>query len=92
MKRLAVVLLVGALAALILQPVTSTVNSLSGNSGLRADGVPPPPFPPSSDSELRADGVPPPPSRRHLRQVALQRALFSASRCAPEGIAFSSLE
>ncbi len=61
MKRLAVVLLVGALAALILQPVTSTVNSLSGNSGLRADGWPPPPFPPSSESGLRADGWPPPP-------------------------------
>jgi len=61
MKRLAVVLLVGALAALILQPVTSTVNTPSGNSGLRADGWPPPPFPPSSDSELRADGWPPPP-------------------------------
>lgn len=47
MKRLAVVLLVGALAALILQPVTSTVNTSSGNNGLRADGWPPPPFPPA---------------------------------------------
>jgi hypothetical protein len=47
MKRVAVVLLAGALAALILQPVTCTVNTLSGNSGLWADGWPPPPFPPA---------------------------------------------
>ncbi len=61
MKHLAALLLVGALLALMLQPVSLTVNTLSGNDGLRADGSgPPPPFPPPV-SGLLADGSGPPP-------------------------------
>lgn len=45
MKRLATILLVSALVALMLQPISLTVNTLSDNTRLRADGVLPPPFP-----------------------------------------------
>ena len=62
MKRLAVLLLAGALVTLILQPVSPTVNTLPSNSGLRADGGLPPPFPPPrSGTMLVADGSIPPP-------------------------------
>ncbi len=63
MKHLAALLLVSALLALMLQPVSLTVNSLSGNDGLRADGGwPPPPFPPPPGGRLFvADGGWPPP-------------------------------
>ncbi len=56
MKRLAAVLLLGALAVLILQPVASTVNAPSVNIRLIGDGgTPPPPFPkPSSSLALSA--------------------------------------
>jgi len=57
MKRLVVLLLVGALMALIVQPVSLTVNSPSGNSGLRADGAYPPPFPPPEPGPM-AHGAP----------------------------------
>ncbi len=48
MKRFAVLLVAGALLALMLLPVSLTVNTQSGNgnSWLRADGGYPPPFPP----------------------------------------------
>ena len=62
MKHLAALLLVAALAALMLQPVSLTVNTFSGNDGLRADGGgPPPPFPPPPEVVLLADGGGPPP-------------------------------
>ena len=62
MKHLAALLLAGALLALMLQPVSLTVNTLSGNDGLRADGSgPPPPFPPPPGGGLLADGSGPPP-------------------------------
>ena len=57
MKRLAVLLLAGALVALMLQPVSLTVNKTFDNL-VAADGVPPPPFP---TTLVAADGVPPPP-------------------------------
>ena len=57
MKQLALLLLAGALMALILQPVSLTVNTPSGNRGLRADGVYPPPFPPPPDG-TRVHGAP----------------------------------
>ena len=61
MKRLATLLLAGALVALIVHPVTSVVNAPVSNDGQRADGMPaPPPFPPP-DGFLRADGMPAPP-------------------------------
>jgi hypothetical protein len=62
MKHLAALLLVGALVALMLQPVTLAVNTLSGKNVLRADGGgPPPPFPPPPGGGLIADGGGPPP-------------------------------
>ena len=73
MKRLAVLLLAGALVALMLQPVSPTVNNPSGNGDSRADGAYPPPFPgsllvadgaytaPFPGSLLVADGAYPPP-------------------------------
>ncbi len=57
MKRLAGLLLIGVLAALILQPVSPQVNSLFNNQPTRADGIPIPPIPPT----LVADGIPIPP-------------------------------
>jgi len=51
MKRLASMLLIGVLAALILQPVSLTVNSLFNNQPacaiFVADGFPIPPIPPT---------------------------------------------
>jgi hypothetical protein len=49
MKRLATLLLAVALATLILQPVSITINTPFGNTGQRAEGVPAPPFPPQID-------------------------------------------
>jgi len=46
MKHLTGVLLAAALAALIVQPITTRVNNRPGNSGTRADGGPMPPLPP----------------------------------------------
>ena len=60
MKRLATVLLAGALVALILHPVTSVVNAPISNDGPRADGPPIPPFP-TRGGLLVADGPPIPP-------------------------------
>jgi hypothetical protein len=57
MKRLAVLLLAGALVALMLQPVSPTVNKPFDNL-VATDGVPPPPFP---GILVATDGVPPPP-------------------------------
>ncbi len=45
MKRLAVLLVAGALVALMLQPVSPTVNRPPGNGDSRADGAYPPRFP-----------------------------------------------
>ncbi len=62
MKHLAALLLAGALVALMLQPVSPTVNTLSGNEGLRADGSgPAPPFPPAPGGGLLPDGSGPAP-------------------------------
>ena len=61
MKRLAVGLLIGFVALLILQPVSIKVNSLFNNqptcSTLVAEGFPIPPIPPT----LVAEGFPIPP-------------------------------
>ncbi len=57
MKRL---LLLGALVALILTPVTPLVNAPICNDSPRADGLPAPPFPSGGDVVV-ADGTPPPP-------------------------------
>ena len=63
MKRVPVLLLCLALAAMILQPVPSNVNSPSVNTPQLADD-PPPPFPPRPpypiDQFLLADDPPPP--------------------------------
>ncbi len=56
MKRLAVLLLAGALMALMLQPVSPTVNKSFVNL-VATDGAPPPPFP----TLVATDGAPPPP-------------------------------
>jgi len=60
-KRLTLLLLVGALVALILQPVSVTVNPTFSKNGLLADGTPAPPFPPPGGGMLLADGTPAPP-------------------------------
>ncbi len=53
MKQLAAVLLLGALATVILQPVASLVNTPSVNIRLIGDGsTPPPPFPPKPSAAL----------------------------------------
>ena len=59
MKRLTLLLLAGALVALILQPVSVAVNTQFNNTP-RADGVVAP-FPPPSGGMLLADGFPIPP-------------------------------
>lgn len=63
MKRVPAVLLCLALAAMILQPVLSNVNSPSVNTPQLADD-PPPPFPPrptgQTEPRLLADDPPPP--------------------------------
>jgi len=59
-KRLTLLLLVGALVALILQPVSVTVNTQFNNNIPRADVVVAP-FPPPSGGMLLADGFPIPP-------------------------------
>ena len=60
MKRLATLLLAGALVALIVHPVTPVVNAPINNDGPRADGMPaPPPFPPPGGGRLVADGSAP---------------------------------
>jgi hypothetical protein len=46
MKRLATLLLAIALATLILQPASPTINTPLGSTGQRAEGMPAPPFPP----------------------------------------------
>ena len=62
MKRLATLLLAGALVVLIVHPVTSVVNVPVSNDGPRADGMPAPPFPPWPEGGLLvADGMPAPP-------------------------------
>ncbi len=48
MKRLATLLLAVALTAMILQPVSLSVNLNPGEDGLRAEAVPAPPFPPQT--------------------------------------------
>ena len=59
MKRLATVLVVAALAALTLYPVTPQVNDNFGKDNLRADGgMPAPPSPPGG--VLIAEGPMPP--------------------------------
>jgi hypothetical protein len=58
MKRLAGMLLIGVLTALILQPVSPRVNSPFNNQPTRADGFPIPPIKPPM---LVADGFPIPP-------------------------------
>src|SRR5712692_11548839 len=52
MKRLAVLLLVGVLTALILQPVGPQVNSLFTNQPTRADNWPIPPIPPTLVADI----------------------------------------
>ncbi len=68
MKRLTVVLLAGALAALMLQPISAKVNTNSSNNTLWADGgMPIPPVPPNSN--FVADGgmpIPPVPPNFQL--------------------------
>ena len=63
MKRLATLLLAGALVALIVHPVTSVVNVPVSNDGPRADGgLPAPPWPTGGGALLVADGsLPAPP-------------------------------
>ncbi len=61
MKRLAVLLLAAALTALILQPVSLSVNTRLINSNAWADGSAPPPPPPPPPLSLLADGSAPPP-------------------------------
>ena len=59
MKRLATLLVVAALAALMLYPVTPQVNNNFGKEDLRAEGgAPMPPFP---GGELIAEGGAPMP-------------------------------
>ena len=60
MKRLATLLLAGALVSLIVHPVASVVNVPVSNDGPRADGIPAPPWPTGGDL-LVADGIPAPP-------------------------------
>jgi len=61
LKRLTLLLLAGALAALILQPVSVTVNPTFSKNGLLADGTTPPPFAkPPGGGMLLADGFPMP--------------------------------
>jgi|GEM_PF-6159940 len=55
MKRLAVLLLAGALLALMLQPVSLTVKKPFDNL-VAADGVPPPPFPGQPVPDSTASG------------------------------------
>ncbi len=62
MKRLAVLLLAGALVALMLQPVTPAVNKAFDNLGgtsilVATDGAYPPPFPPPPGGTM-AHGAP----------------------------------
>ena len=62
MKRLAALLLAGALVALIVHPVASVVNVPVSNDGPRADGIPAPPLPPWPEGGLLvADGITAPP-------------------------------
>ena len=62
MKRLATLLLVGALVALIVHPVVSVVNVPVSNDGPRADGATPaPPWPTGGGGLLVADGATPAP-------------------------------
>jgi len=56
-KCLTSVLLAGALVALILQPVGLPFNTQFDNNSLRADGMPPPPFPPDPRMGPGADGL-----------------------------------
>ena len=72
MKRLATVSFLGALPALILQPVSPNVNTHFGKSALRADVWPMPPFPPPA--VLVADVWPMPP----FPPPAVDGAVFSA--------------
>ena len=60
MNRLAVLLLAGALVALMLQPVSPRVNKTFDNMGtlVATDGAPPPPFP---TTLVATDGAPLPP-------------------------------
>jgi hypothetical protein len=57
MRQVRTLLLAGALVALILQPVSLTVNIPSNNNALLADGMPPPPFPPSLNQPMTAAGI-----------------------------------
>lgn len=57
MRQVRTLLLAGALVAPILQPVSLTVNIPSNNNALLADGMPPPPFPPSLNQPMMAAGV-----------------------------------
>ena len=59
MKRLAGMLLIGVLAALILQPVCPRVNSPFNNQPTRADGVPIPPKPPTLVAQFPIPPKPP---------------------------------
>ncbi len=62
MRRLLILVLAGALTALIVLPVSPTVNPTIGKTTLRADGSPIPPIPPKpSVGDLWADGSPIPP-------------------------------
>jgi hypothetical protein len=74
MKRVPALLLCLALAAMILQPVPSNVNSPSVNTPQLADD-PPPPFPPRPPTEmdqfLLADDPPPPFPPRPPTQEAM---------------------
>jgi hypothetical protein len=76
MRRLFILVLAGALAALILLPVTATVNPTVGKAAWVAEGDPIPPIPPKaklSVGNLRAEGdpIPPiPPKRLVLASLA----------------------
>jgi hypothetical protein len=57
MRQVRTLLLAGALVAPILQPVSLTVNIPSNHNVLSADGMPPPPFPPSLNQPITAAGI-----------------------------------
>ncbi len=61
MKRLTLLLLAGALVALILQPVSVPVNTQFDNNSSRPDGVTPPSLLAPESGMLLADGFPIPP-------------------------------